>query len=282
MSTPNINVLADIPGLGPVRRAALAEAGIHDLQGLLSMKLAELAAVRGVGVWQARKIWEFLRQQGLLIEDAEGAGSVAVIAAPRTREEAEAVSEAIASMEAQSAEEARVEAEVATLADALQEAVLREECQRRNGADGQRPAALEDEEESMLTQAGANQETADEGGSAEEEDPRTREAREQLEAQREQLPDSALALIEAIRQAAVTRQLTRQVTRLLIVAGEFTSDSSAALTAEQRRKAGSLLAEVDLVLQRAVQKQSFTPREQKGLASRIRKRRKELEQLLER
>lgn len=274
MSTPNINDLADIPGLGPVRRAALAEAGIHDLQGLLSMKLAELAAVRGVGVWQARKIWEFLRHQGLLIEEPAADGSISVIVAPRTPQEIEVVAEAMEAMEAQSTEEGRVEAEVATLAGALEQAVAREERERRNGADGQRHNALEDEENAMLDQAPTDK------SEQEDEDPQARQAREQLEAQREQLPDTALALIEAIRQAAVTRQLTRQITRLLIVAGEFTSDSRT-LTDGQRRRAGELLAEAEQALQRAVQKQAFAPSAQKDLASRIRKRRKELEQLLE-
>src|SRR5688572_32254855 len=113
--------LSEVPGLGPVRRAALAEAGVTDLQGLLEMKVAELAAVRGIGIWQARRIREFLRQRGLLLEaDEEGA---MVVREPRTAEEARALSDSVHAMESQAKTEAEVEAEVELVADALRHSV---------------------------------------------------------------------------------------------------------------------------------------------------------------
>jgi hypothetical protein len=87
--------------------------------------------------------------------------------------------------------------------------------------------------------------------------------------------------MEAIRQAAVTRRLTRQITLFLITAGEFSSDTRP-VGDRQRRAAHEALVEVEEALQRAMQKQRFSPRAQQDLADRIRKRRKELEAVLER
>src|SRR5205807_8503541 len=97
-----------------------------------------------------------------------------------------------------------------------------------------------------------------------------------LQSRREQLPDSALQLIEAIRQAAVTRQLTRQLTRLLIIAGEFAA-GAAELPDASQREASEILGRAERMLERAIQRQAFSPGEQKDLAARIRRRRKELE-----
>src|SRR4028119_429194 len=98
MNPPDNLGLSDIPGLGPVRRTALAEAGIDDLQGLLAMRVAQLAAIRGVGIWQARKIQEFLRQRGLSLE-VEGEGeeteSAVVVAHARTAADVDAVAGAV-------------------------------------------------------------------------------------------------------------------------------------------------------------------------------------------
>ncbi|HEU4753668.1 MAG TPA: helix-hairpin-helix domain-containing protein, partial [Armatimonadota bacterium] len=118
--------LSQIPGLGPVRRAALAEAGVQDLRGLLQMKLEELAAIHGVGLWQARKIREFLRQRGLLIETADdGTGAIAVHA-PQTETDAQAVAAAAALLEAQAERETEAAAEVELLTAAVTEAQERE------------------------------------------------------------------------------------------------------------------------------------------------------------
>src|SRR5436309_2645098 len=127
MSASNGIGLDDIPGLGPVRRAALAEAGVNDLEGLLALKAAQLSEIRGIGAWQARRIWEFLRQRGLLVADEEADGSVSVhLTQPRTAAEARAITEAAEALDAQSAAEAEVEAEVVALAEALEGASTRE------------------------------------------------------------------------------------------------------------------------------------------------------------
>ena len=76
------------------------------------------------------------------------------------------------------------------------------------------------------------------------------------------------------------RQLTRQVTRLLITAGEFATEDRE-LSPGKQRKASQVLAQVEQALQRAVEKRAFRPADQKELAERIRRRRKELEKLLE-
>ena len=100
-----------------------------------------------------------------------------------------------------------------------------------------------------------------------------------LRARRERLPEVALTLIEAIRQAAVSKQLTRQVTRLLITSGEFAS--GAPKSGDKLQEAVEALAQAEELLQRAVEKEAFTAKAQKELAERIRKRRKSLDRLLE-
>lgn len=279
--------LADIPGLGPVRRQALAEAGIQDLQALLRTKVAELAEIRGIGLWQARRIREFLRHRGLILSEEED-GSLTVAGA-RSPADVEAMAQAISAMEETAAREAEVEEEVQVLVHALEEV--------RSGmlvlpdgtpaADGTTPAAeapgqdeapeeAPDEDEEERPSAGASEEEEDED---EEEDEEVHWD-EEIQSQRERLPETALTLMEAIRQAAVARQLTRQITRLLITTGEFAS-SERELTPRQQQRASEALAQVDQALQRALEKRAFKPSEQKDLADRVRRRRKELERLLE-
>ena len=311
MGTNHRLELADIPGLGPVRRDALAEVGVIDLPGLLAMKVSELAAVRGIGVWQARKVREFLRQKGLLIEDgrAETAADDAapiVIHQPETPEQAEAIAEVMAVIEAQAEAEARVEAEVELLTEALEAA---------HGEDGGSVQDTEMSASSEETQSDAEQELeiaadatdadapedepAAEDESAEEAasdlEPEelaeveatgeltgasARELLQDIQARRERLPEVALSLIEAIRQAAVNKQLTRQVTRLLITAGEFSSLARPE-GARQLGAAAEALAQAEELLQRALEKEAFSEKAQKELADRIRKRRKSLDRLLE-
>src|SRR5260221_386845 len=79
---------------------------------------------------------------------------------------------------------------------------------------------------------------------------------EELRGRRERLPETAMALMEAIREASVSRKLTRQITRLLIVATEFLS-SEKPISTEQRRAAAEALKAADTLLLRAVQKQWF-------------------------
>lgn len=325
MDTRHRLELADIPGLGPVRRDALAEAGIVDLPGLLALKVSELAAVRGIGLWQARKIREFLRQRGLLVEESgvEGAAEDApiVIHQPETMAEAEAVAEVMAVIEAQTEAEARVEAEVQLLTEALEAA------QAENGGSVENPAksassegpdsgrvnsaaekvggSASDEIEPDIAAEVRDAEPADDGEEQEEQDESpevpgdlepeelaeveatgelteatTRELMQEIQTRRERLPEAALTLIEAIRQAAVSKQLTRQVTRLLITSGEFASVARPDGTAQLRTAAESL-AQVEELLQRALEKEAFSEKAQKELADRIRKRRKSLDRLLE-
>lgn len=55
--------LAQIPRLGPVRRRALADAGIRTLAALRSLSFDELAAIKYVGAGNARLIKTWLEQQ---------------------------------------------------------------------------------------------------------------------------------------------------------------------------------------------------------------------------
>lgn len=287
----NQNVeLADVPGLGPVRREALAEVGVTDLAGLLAMKVSELAAVRGIGVWQARKVREYLRHEGLLIEDSQSDEAAEqdqpiVVHAPETAEEALAVAEAAAVMEAQAEAEAQVEAEVAMLSEALEAASAAEALSEQPPAE---PAADESGEAEPAAQETVEAESRPaEDDDVSEEDAQETEVqgeddpREELTARRERLPETALTLIEAIRQAAVNKQLTRQVTRLLITSGEFVSESRS-LTPEATRAASEALGQAEALLQRALEREAFGEKEQRELADRIRKRRKALDRLLER
>ena len=319
--------LGQIPGLGPVRRAALSRAGIEDLRGLLQMGLEELAAVRGVGAWQARRIREVLRQRGLLVEDsglevAPGAGEsheseVIVVREPETVAEATLVAEAVHALEQHAVVEANLEAAVSEISEALQTreeaaAAPRKEASRRSPArrrkqgapddqtaketqrvdaapakaDSDAPASASASPAETPPPAKAHAEAPEAGpGSAEAPDADTAAASESLQAEirerRERLPDAALELMEAIRQAAVSKQLTRQVTRLLITTGEFATGERP-LTDDCRQRAATALAQAEQALQKAREKQEFGRKAQKELADRIRARRKELEQVLER
>jgi hypothetical protein len=288
MSTFDDLDLSQIPGLGPVRRQALAEVGIEDLQGLLRMKLEELAAVRGVGIWQARRIREFLRQRGILVE-AEESGVLTVHS--HSPAEAEAVAVAAAVLEEQAAHEAQVEAEVEMLADAVQEAEAR---QVRGGNEPEAPARLimpetAPEDNGKKSRSGKRKDAPEPAAEAEqhpvEAGEPAAEAPElsvaQVRAQRERLPETAVALMEAIRAAAVSRRLTRQLTLFLIVAGEFTAEGRK-VSPEQLARTRGAMEDVERELQRAVERERFSPRDQQDLADRIRKHRKALEKLLAR
>lgn len=232
MARSNDFDLSDIPGLGPTRRAALSEAGVETLNRLLDMTVEELAAIRGIGIWQARKIREFLRQRGHDLEESADQGvRVPVVLAPSEPSAAQEIGPCDTILVA-----------VALDGDS-------------GGLDGM--VSRSDDEGGGDTDWGA-----------------------QLQARREQLPEAALALMDAIRQAAVTGALTRQITRLLITAGEFLTDSRP-VSDGQRRRATRSLAETEELIERAVQKRAFGPRAQRDLAARIRRRRKELERMLD-
>jgi hypothetical protein len=282
MSMDGVLDLDQVPGLGPVRRAALAEAGVCDLNGLLALKMAELAAVRGIGMWQARKIREFLRQRGFTV--AEGEDSEIVVSQPRSRQQAEALAEAVSALEAQAASEAQVEAEIDALAEVLEHdgssAVPAAPPQRipiQTAASDEPEAAPETEADTATAESG---EDGDGGDDAEDDsgaEPDDWQA--QARASREQLPESALALMEAIRQAAVDRQLTRQLTRLLITTGRLVSEDEK-LSDKQGKAVAEALGQVERWLQRALKSEAFSPKAQQELAAQIRKRRKQLEGLL--
>lgn len=287
--------LADVPGLGPVRREALAEAGVTDLAGLLAMKVTELAAVRGIGIWQARKVREYLRQEGLLVEAAQTtepeADQPIIIHAPETAAEAMVVAEVVAVMEAQAEAEAQVEAEVELLSEALEAADVDTESDdveteteaESDNLEPERETAEETEPESESEDEAEVEDEADAETDDDEEaeDEGEADSREELGARRERLPEVALTLIEAIRQAAVSKQLTRQITRLLITSGEFVSESRT-LSPEATQAAADALGQAEALLQRALEKEAFSEKEQRELADRIRKRRKALDRLLER
>jgi hypothetical protein len=262
-----VSSLADIPGLGPARRTALEKAGVADLEGLLAMKVAELAAVQGIGMWQARKIREFLRQAGLLVEAAGANGEpVAVLRPPKTPAEAEVISETAGILEAQAAVQSRLETEIEALSEAVAEA-QEEAAAEGEDASGQ-PAQAYDFGSSRDDMAAAPKPSTDSAS-----------WREQVRAQREQLPESALSLMEAIRQAAVSQQLTRQITRLLIIAGEFLDDGRD-FPPETQERVQAVLARAERMMHEAIEAHAFSPTDQKDLARRLRRRRKELEALL--
>jgi hypothetical protein len=263
--------LSDIPGLGPVRRQALAEAGVQDLPGLLAMKVAELAAIRGVGLWQARKIREYLRQRGMVLMDDED-GTGVVVQNARSVADVQAVADAVIAMEQQAAHEAEVEEEVELLVAAM-------EARSQDGATApEADTTAVDEDADETDEASEDEEAGDE--EAQDEGSADQEKAEEIRAQRERLPEAALALMEAIRQASVTRQLTRQITRFLITAGEFGTDEKP-LKGGQQKKVSAAIGQVEGALQRAIQKRAFRPVEQRDLADRIRRRRKDLEKLLD-
>jgi hypothetical protein len=272
MSHDNLD-LSQIPGLGPVRRRALAAAGIQDLRGLLALKVAELAEIQGIGLWQARKIREFLRQRGLLADEEEDATGAIHVHPPRTEEEARVVAAAAQALEVQVEREAATEAEVERLAAAVAQAMQLDPPAAPDAVSPER-ALLEEECEVLeqVTPAGAG-----------EEPPRHEAAsgtlQDQLFAQRERLPETAMTLMEAIRAASVSRRLTRQITRFLITASEFLGDARP-LTDEQRSVAREAMAAVDALLNRAIERQRFRPDDQDELADRVRKYRKHLERVL--
>lgn len=295
--------LSQIPGLGPVRRAALEEAGVADLESLLTLKVAELAAIQGIGLWQARKIREYLRQQGLLVETEEG---VALVIA--NDEDAAVVESAVETLEERARVEAELEAQVELLTGALEEereeeslaheAALTEEqaevVDQANAAPSEvaeeedADMAAEEAETDTLTSAApdAGDEAPAETVAVTEEAFGTAPGAEAVELtgrigeQREQLPEITLSLMESIRQAAVLPQLTRQITRLLITSGELVSTTQP-LSPKKLKAASEALERAEQAVQLAVEKRTFSQTAQKELARRIRRRRKELEALLE-
>jgi len=285
MSTEARIALSEIPGLGPVRLQALAEVGINDLEGLLALKARELAEVRGIGLWQARKIREFLRQRGLLVGIDED-GSM-VLVPPRTPAQQDALQRSVHAIEAQAEAEARVQAEVEALAQVVAEAQRR----TNRGADGADEAAPRSRGRAKRSSPAAEEQAPPEhaaehaqGANGDIPADETADVGKQdwgqaISAKREQLPEVALAMIDAIRQAAVGKQLTRQLTRVLITAGEFVSDTRP-VSEECRREAHEVLCEVERLLAQTMQRRAFSQDAQKDLAKRIRRKRKELEKLL--
>ncbi|MBM3457950.1 MAG: helix-hairpin-helix domain-containing protein [Armatimonadetes bacterium] len=257
--------LTDIPGLGPKRLAALRDAGIRELRDLLAIELAELAAIRGIGQWHAQRIREHLRQLGLVVEVETAGGERVLAAVPHTPAELAVVEAAAAELERQAEVEARKAAEVEMLGEVLAEA---------EAATAAEPGG----EASVPEDTGADPA----GGQAAEppaEAPETPPWANELQEARHQLPETALALLEAIRQAAVSRQLTRQLTRLLITTNEFLS-AERGLGNEARKAAADAVSSTDQALRRALERRNFSVAAQKELARRIRRRRKELENLL--
>jgi len=55
--------LSEVPGIGPARRAALAEAGVSTVAQLAALTPSELAAIPGIGAQQAQKILAFLHRE---------------------------------------------------------------------------------------------------------------------------------------------------------------------------------------------------------------------------
>jgi hypothetical protein len=104
--------------------------------------------------------------------------------------------------------------------------------------------------------------------------------REQVRARREQVPQMALDLLEAIRQAAVAPALARQVTRLMITSGEYLSEERE-LTEEQAAAAQQALKSALTDLRRDLERGRFSPGDQVKLAARIRKQRRALERAIE-
>lgn len=102
---------------------------------------------------------------------------------------------------------------------------------------------------------------------------------EVIDRQREQLPETAESLFTAIREAAVQQRLRRQVARLLIIAGEFTS-SGRPLPEEGRRRAVGLLTEAENELRAACSNERFSAEEQRRTASRLRRLRRALAELM--
>jgi len=222
MSGPDELDLAGIPGLGPARLTALAEAGITRVCQLQELQTAELAAIRHIGIWQARRIQEHLRQRGLAVEaDSPDGPAPAAVAAPAT----------IKTGAAAEVEEPR-------------------EAEPEGASASEAPAAPQEDLEALLR------------------------------GQRERLPEVAIALMDAIRAAAVTARLTRQLTRLLIASGEFISGERP-IGDDQRRRASEVLRRAEALLEQGVQRRAFAPAAQKALAARIRRCRRQLEALLE-
>ena len=276
--------LSTIPGLGPVRRKALEAAGINDLQGLLALKVAELAEIRGIGLWQARKIREFLRQRGLLADEEDSSSGVIHVHPPHTPAEVQAVAAAAQALEQQAEREAATEAEVARLAEVVAEAMHTSE---GDGAEPDPERALLQEQGEVIQQASPAKEadvSSRNGKGSERAPERDAEeehgvSRNELAAQRERLPETATALMEAIREAAISRRLPRQITRFLVTASEFLDDSHP-VTDEHRTIAREAMIAVDALMNRAIERRRFRPDDQDELADRVRKYRKHLERVL--
>ncbi len=265
--------LSRIPGLGPRRRQALEAAGITDIRELLAMKTAELAAIRGIGQWQAQRIREHLRQRGILVEVEDEQGHEALVAVPQTVEEAVEVSAAVEELRENAASEAQAAAEVALLEAVVAHVELAEEAPAPEQAPSveEAPAATKD----------ADPPPAD-SPVAEPEEPRVPEPdvwQGRFRRERDMVPTAALDLFEAIRHAAVARELTRQITRFLIRSGECLSEDRE-LSSDARAVAEACVLEVEQILKKAVERSDFTLSRQRAVAERIRRRRRALEKLL--
>ena len=97
----------------------------------------------------------------------------------------------------------------------------------------------------------------------------------------EQIQAKALDLAQAIRDAAVTRRLSRQLTRLILVAQEV-EEQEAEWSLENRREARDCLDQAQALMAAWQAGGSFRRREQQKLARRLRRRRRALQQLLTR
>lgn len=78
-----VNELEQIPRLGPVRRKALADAGISTIAQLRTLPFEDLAAIKYVGAGNARLIWTWLDS----IKEPEADVAVPDVAAPVVAED---------------------------------------------------------------------------------------------------------------------------------------------------------------------------------------------------
>jgi hypothetical protein len=204
--------------------------------------------------------------------------------------DAEAVLAVAAVLEEQAAHEAQVEAEVELLASAVQDAGARQA--ETEDAAGEPIVPAEPTASTGNGKKAKGAKRNERPGAPAEGEPPAAAAEEpeeeapeltvsQVRLQRERLPETAVALMEAIRAAAVTRRLTRQLTLFLIMAGEFTAEGRE-VSPDLLERTRDAMAAVERELQRAIERERFSPGDQEGLADRIRKRRKELEKLLDR
>lgn len=300
MDQQELQSLSSIPGLGPARVAALKAAGVERLDDLLRLKAAELASIRGIGQWQARRITEYLRQRGLALAMEGPDGEVVVrIEEPRTAEEAVIVSEAVRLLQEQEDQENRVERELEELAAVMaseeqtaaerlagEEASLIEPESAPPGIRGRKrrgragavaePAPAAETSQVTASPDPPPVEPAAAGAQAESAPPTEVAEREAIRQKQAVIPETALALMDAIRAASVEGELPRQLTRLTMVAGEFL-DEGRDLSPEVAAAVGAVLEEVRKDLERARKKEAFDRKSQRRLVRRIRAGRSRLE-----